>query len=67
MKSSLLIFSVVVQLINVELKLSSLVLDEGHQLVDDVGSHGLELCIHFIKIITFERKFEVLIIFLMGD
>ena len=49
MKSSLLILSVVVRLINVELKLSSLVLDEGHQLVDDVGSHGLELCIHFIK------------------
>ena len=38
MKSPLLILSVVLQLINVELKLSSLILDDGHQLVDDVGS-----------------------------
>ena len=61
MKSSLLILSVVVHLINFELKLSplilndrhqlvddvsSLILDDRHQLVDDVGSHGLELCVH---------------------
>ena len=46
MKSSLLILSAVIQLINVELKLGSLILDDGHQLVDDVGSHGLELCVH---------------------
>ena len=61
MKTPLLILSVVIQLINVELKLGFLILDDGHQLVNDVGSlifddghdlvndvgsHGLELCIH---------------------